>query len=128
LAVCALSQAEGALKVLCCDVECLPGTGALDFGAHVAVSADMGKPTILIGVPLHGIDLEMEPPAGRERLCAVWTRRPLGPVELQGFVSGGLAPSSPHQASRNKVRVKRSVQRLPGEDCQVVVVELDPGD
>ncbi len=37
---CALSRAEGARKVLCCDVDASRAQRALDFGAHEAISAD----------------------------------------------------------------------------------------
>ncbi len=84
-------------------------------------------PTIQAGAPLHVIDVEMQPPAGRERLCAVWSRRPLTPEQAQGILPGGTAPSGPYQASRNMVRVKQAVQQLPPDEWQAVVLELDHG-
>jgi tRNA A-37 threonylcarbamoyl transferase component Bud32 len=85
-------------------------------------------PTIQGGVPLHVLDVQMEPPAGRERLFAVWTRRPvaLQPQHLQGIAERGAMPASgPYQATRNMVRVKQSVQQLPPDEWQAVVLDLD---
>ena len=85
-------------------------------------------PTIQAGVPLQVVDVEMEPPAGRERLFAVWTRRPLrlGLEQLQRLAVGEAAwASREYQATRNMVRMKESVQQLPAEDWHAVVLELD---
>jgi serine/threonine-protein kinase len=85
-------------------------------------------PTVQTGLPLHVMDVEMQPPAGRERLFAVWTRRPLPlqPQQLQAIADRSEMPAaSPYQATRNMVRVKQAVQQLPPEDWQAVVIELD---
>jgi hypothetical protein len=76
-------------------------------------------PTIQAGVPLHVADVAMEPPAGRERLFAVWTRRRLAlqAQQLQGIADRAEIPvSGPYQATRNMVRVKQAVGQLPPED------------
>ena len=59
-------------------------------------------------------EVELTPPAGRERLVAVWTREPL-PLEGHG----------PHDATRAMGRVKELLARRPGESWRAVVLELD---
>ena len=83
--------------------------------------------------PLHIIDIEMTPPAGRERLFAVWTRQPI-PLcldQLHSLVEGkhGNSPASrPYVATRDMKRVQQSVQQLRPEDWHAVVLELDHDD
>jgi len=82
--------------------------------------------------PLHIVDVEMTPPAGRERLFAVWTRQPLELRldQLHSLVESkpGAPPASrPYVATRDMKRVQQSVQQLPPEDWQTVIVELDHG-
>jgi len=80
--------------------------------------------------PLHIIDVEMTPPAGRERLFAVWTLQPL-PLrldQLHSLVAGksGESPTSrPYVATRDMKRVQQSVQQLRPEEWHAVVLELD---
>jgi len=80
--------------------------------------------------PLHVVDVEMTPPAGRERLFAVWTHQPL-PLrlgELHRLVrrkDGGSPGSRPYVATRDMKRVQQSVQQLRPEDWHAVVLELD---
>jgi serine/threonine protein kinase len=80
--------------------------------------------------PVHIIDVEMTPPAGRERLFAVWTRQPL-PLRLDQLHSlverkGGDSPASrPYVATRDMKRVQQSVEQLRREDWHAVVLELD---
>jgi serine/threonine protein kinase len=82
--------------------------------------------------PLHIVDVEMTPPAGRERLIAVWTREPL-PLrldELHSLVehnSGDRPASRPYIATRDMKRVRQSVQQLRPDDWQAVVLEIDHG-
>jgi hypothetical protein len=69
----------------------------------------------------------VRPPAGSERVFAVWSRAPL-PLSLAELTrqAAGEAPVSPaYRATRNLVLVEESVQRLPGEDWRAAVVELD---
>jgi hypothetical protein len=85
------------------------------------------QPTVKVDLPLQVMDVVMEPPAGRERLFAVWTRRPLPlqPQQLQGIADWGEMPaSSPYRATRNMVRIKQSVEQLLPEDWHAVVLEL----
>jgi serine/threonine protein kinase len=80
--------------------------------------------------PLHIVDVEMTPPAGRERLFAVWTRQPL-PLRLDELHSlverkNADSPASrPYVATRDMKRVQQSVQQLRPEDWHVVVLALE---
>jgi hypothetical protein len=82
--------------------------------------------------PLHIVEVEMTPPAGRERLFAVWTRQPL-PLRIDQLHSlverkNGDSPASrPYVATRDMKRVQQSVQQLRFEDWHAVVLELDHG-
>ena len=80
--------------------------------------------------PLHIVDVEMTPPAGRERLFAVWTRQPLALRldQLHSLVerkNGDSRASRPYVATRDMKRVQQSVQRLRPEDWHALVLELD---
>jgi hypothetical protein len=82
--------------------------------------------------PLNISDVEMTPPAGRERLFAVWSRQPLslGLDQLHSLVEReeGESPASrPYVATRDMKRVQQSVQQLRPEDWHAVVLELDHG-
>jgi serine/threonine protein kinase len=81
-------------------------------------------PSVEPNRPLHILDVEMTPPAGRERLFAVWSRKPLHLEQLAGLADQGAA-SKPYRATRDMKRVQNSVDRLKPEDRQVVVVELE---
>ena len=63
----------------------------------------------------------MTPPAGRERLFAVWTRQPLSLRldQLHSLVerkNGDSPASRPYVATRDMKRVQQSVQQLRPED------------
>jgi serine/threonine protein kinase len=77
---------------------------------------------------LHITDVELTPPAGQERLFALWTRAPL-PLrleELRSLVEQGTVPAGgAYRATRDMVRVQQSLSGLPPEDRQAVVLELD---
>jgi serine/threonine protein kinase len=77
--------------------------------------------------PLHILDIELTPPAGQERLFALWSRAPL-PLRLDELATlaqkGELPVSGPYRATRDMVRVQESVQRLRPEEWQAVVLEL----
>jgi tRNA A-37 threonylcarbamoyl transferase component Bud32 len=80
-----------------------------------------GKQPVVIGEVL------AKPPAGCERVFAVWSRVPL-PLSLAEVAqqASGEAPVSPaYRATRNLVLVEQSVQRLPKENWQAAVVELE---
>lgn len=78
--------------------------------------------------PLHAIDVEMTPPAGRERIFAVWSREPIA------FSSGAfpvaselekLSASVPYRATRDMKRVQQTVRAFAAGDRSVVVLELN---
>jgi serine/threonine protein kinase len=84
------------------------------------------KPNQLLRI----VDVEMTPPAGRERLLAVWTSRPLSLRldQLHSFVEGTSAKppaSRPYVATRDMKRVQQSVQQLRPEEWHAVVLELE---
>lgn len=92
----------------------LPGSAAL-APAHHAV---------------HVADVELAPPAGRERIVAVWSREPLHlpPGQLLSLMERGeVAASRPYRATRDMKRVKESVQQLAPGDWHAVVLELEHG-
>jgi serine/threonine-protein kinase len=74
------------------------------------------------------LDVELTPPAGRERLFALWTRDPLplGPDDLARVAEGGeLGVSEPYRATRDMARIQELVGRLGPSDWQAAVLELD---
>jgi serine/threonine protein kinase len=84
-------------------------------------------PAVEAGRPVRLLDVEVTPPAGRERLVAVWTREParLGDDALRELAGEKAPPPGPYRATRDMVRVQESIGRLPPEDRQVVVLELE---
>ena len=58
--------------------------------------------------------VELTPPAGRERLVALWTRDPLP-----------LAGHGEHEATRAMGRVEEVLGEMPGESWRAAVLELD---
>jgi serine/threonine protein kinase len=89
-----------------------PSLGAAPIAAHRAVEV---------------IDVEFTPPAGRERLFAVWTRQPL-PLALEQLSSiasesGNVTRS--YQATRDMKRVQQSIAALPGAAWSTAIVELN---
>jgi hypothetical protein len=83
---------------------------------------------IVANRPEQVVDVELTPPAGRERLVAVWTRRPL-PLRLEqlpSLVEGGDLPASrPYRATRDMRRVQQSLEGLDRQERHAVVLELD---
>src|SRR5262249_38509259 len=89
-------------------------------------SAD-AAPTIWANQPLRVLDVELQPPAGRERLFAVWSSRPLTlPLEqLHGAVERGEVPvSGAYRATRSMVRVKQAVAALRAAEWHAAVLEV----
>jgi hypothetical protein len=78
--------------------------------------------------PEQVVDVEMTPPAGRERLVAVWTRRPV-PLRLEQLPSlaegADLPGSRPYRATRDMRRVQQSLEGLDRQDRHAVVLEMD---
>jgi serine/threonine protein kinase len=87
-----------------------------------------GPPLVEPGRLVPVLDVELTPPAGRERLFALWTREPL-PLdrdELHRLAEDGELPvSGPYRATRNMARVQDIVGRLGPSDWQAAVLELD---
>jgi serine/threonine-protein kinase len=84
------------------------------------------SPTVEAGREVSLEDLVLEPPAGRERMLAVWSSKqlPVSVRELKGLVEGkGEDRSRACRSSRDIVRVRQAVQEAV--ECQVVVVELE---
>jgi serine/threonine-protein kinase len=78
--------------------------------------------------PLHVTDIALTPPAGNERLFAVWSRAPLLLENAIALTRGDKDAVSPsYRATRNMERVRESVHQLPREDWHAVVLELDHG-
>jgi hypothetical protein len=74
------------------------------------------------------MDLELAPPVGRERLFALWTRKPLPlrPDELLSVAERGELPlSGPARATRDVKRVQEAVQQLQPEEWHATVLELN---
>jgi serine/threonine-protein kinase len=85
------------------------------------VQAGVAAPLVPARQALH-VTVELTPPAGPERLFALWTRRPL-PLCLEELRS--LAETEAYRATRDMVRVQESLGALPAGDRQAVVLELE---
>src|SRR5262249_42122085 len=80
------------------------------------------------GSTLHVLDVELTPPAGRERLFAVWSRRPLRLDQLETLANDSKAKASPqYRATRDMKRVRDAIQQLPADEGHAVILELDHG-
>jgi serine/threonine protein kinase len=94
--------------------ESLPDPAQTAYGVHRTVE-----------IP----DVEMTPPAGRERLFAVWSRQPLSLHldQLRSLVepTRDSPASRPYVATRDMKRVQHSIQQLRPEDWHAVVLELN---
>src|SRR5207302_107829 len=69
-------------------------------------------PHVQAGQTLHILDVELEPPTGRERLFAVWTRQPVN-LSLQEMhqLADSRTPLSPqYRATRNMVKLKKQLE------------------
>jgi hypothetical protein len=77
---------------------------------------------------LNILDVEMAPPAGSERLVAIWTRDRL-PLQLEEIsriaAPVGDAISSPYIATRDMKRVRRSLLELPRQDWSVAILQFN---
>jgi serine/threonine protein kinase len=73
------------------------------------------------------LEAELTPPAGKERVVAVWSRDPL-PLrldELAGLVKGEYATPAPYRVTRDLKRVDNAVTSLSPEAVSTASVELD---
>jgi hypothetical protein len=86
-----------------------------------------GQPTrVEPGRPLLVADTQLTPPAGRERLVALWSREPLAlrlDELLRLATDGNVSPV--YRATRNIVTVQESVEDLSPEAWHAAVVELN---
>jgi serine/threonine-protein kinase len=73
-------------------------------------------------------DAELTPPAGQERVFAVWTARPvaLAATDLRAVAPEGTV-SRAYAATRDLQRLSSALARLPADERAAVVVELDHG-
>ena len=73
------------------------------------------------GVPLEVARVVLTPPAGQERLYAVWSRRPLPREQLASLARPGAT-------LRDMQRVQDAVDQLGPQDWQAVLLVLDHAD
>jgi serine/threonine protein kinase len=101
-------------------------TGNLNLLYPVVEYGD--SPTVEAGRAVRFDDLVLESPAGRERMLAVWSSRPL-PVsarELRGLAEGkGEDGSRAARSSRDIVRVRQAMAEAGAAKCRVVVLEME---
>jgi tRNA A-37 threonylcarbamoyl transferase component Bud32 len=101
-------------------------TGHLNLLYPDPGSPEVTAPPLPANQPLHVTEVAMTPPAGTERLFAVWSRVPLPLEQALTLTQGGQGPvSASYRATRNMERVQESVQRLWRGDWHAVVLELD---
>ena len=81
-------------------------------------------PALRPGRALTVPDVELTPPAGRERLLAVWLRTPLALADLLGPDVGGPADlvSPAYRSTRQLERLQETLLRLPAGSWQAVVL------
>jgi serine/threonine protein kinase len=86
-----------------------------------------GPAVVPANQPVIIAEVKAMPPAGSERVFAVWSREglPLSLAELARQANPEGPVSRAYRATRNLVLVEQSVQQLSRKDWQVVVVELD---
>jgi hypothetical protein len=102
-------------------------TGNLDV-LFPEVAAGVTRP-VRVGPerPLHLLDVQLTPPAGQERLFALWSRQPL-PLDLHvlGAVAAGETRpvGASYQATRDMTRIQNVVQQLGHEEWSVTVLNL----
>jgi serine/threonine protein kinase len=103
-------------------------TGNLNL-LHPATPEGLARPAATAaGRPLRVLEIELTPPAGPERLFALWTREPLPlrPGELLSLAGGGGLPASgPYRSTRDMALVQESVRQLPPDEWHAVVLELN---
>jgi serine/threonine protein kinase len=90
--------------------------------------ASRGPAAVEANRPLPVLDVELTPPAGRERLVALWSRTPLplSPEELRQVADRGELPlPEPYRATRDMKRLQETVQQLAPDDWCATVLQLD---
>jgi hypothetical protein len=89
---------------------------------------EAGAGPIEAGHPLEVLEVEMQPPAGRERLFALWTAKPLALDEkrLRALAAGQEAPPSPTpRAMRDRGRKNNAVPGLRAEEWAAALLEVE---
>jgi serine/threonine protein kinase len=102
-------------------------TGQLSMLYPDPAAAVSAPPLLSANRPLQVSDVELTPPAGVERLFAVWSRvsLPLPVEELFQLAQGDAEPvSRSYRSTRNMELVQASVQQLRPEDWCAMVLEL----
>jgi hypothetical protein len=72
--------------------------------------------------------ITMTPPAGRERVVAIWSAEPVKePLEELNTLTftGEIPGSRQYRATRNMVRLEQSVKQLGPSKWHAVILELD---
>jgi hypothetical protein len=86
---------------------------------HLLYPDDPAQPTaVRAGTPLLIADVRMTPPAGRERLYAVWSRTPPAAAQLASLTRTG-------PALRDMEKVHDTLAPLRPEDWHAVMLELE---
>jgi serine/threonine protein kinase len=99
-----------------------------NLNALLPAEPGRGPEAVEPGRPVPVLDVELTPPAGRERLFALWTREALRLErdELRRLAEEGELPvSEPYRATRDMTRIQELVGRLGPSDWQAAVLELD---
>jgi hypothetical protein len=96
---------------------------------NLLAPAKPGLPAVAVeaGRPLQVLDVRLTPPAGRERLVALWTREPLAlrRDELRTLAEQGEVPvTGPARTTRDLELVQESVEGLTAGEWEAAVVEL----
>jgi hypothetical protein len=96
---------------------------------HPDASEASASSYLQANLKLDVLDVELTPPAGRERLIAFWSRMPLPLHELTSLArTRAEGVSQSYCATRDMERVGGVVRKLPREDWHAVVLELDHQD
>jgi serine/threonine protein kinase len=79
------------------------------------------------GAPVTVLDADLVPPAGRERVLAFWSQRPLPerPEQLLSRWQAQTPVSAGYRATRDLKRVQQAVQELGPAEWAVATLELD---
>ena len=83
-------------------------------------------PPLQAGQSLPIVEVEMTPPAGRERLFAVWSRCSLRLEQIATLAGSNREDvSRPYRSTRNMKRIREALEDMPPEDGHAVILELE---
>jgi hypothetical protein len=101
-------------------------TGNLNVLYPAAAGGEVRPAAVRAGRPLQILDIALTPPAGQERLFALWLReaRPLRLEELLGMAGGSASQGEAYHATRDLKRLQEVVERFAPADRHVVVLNL----